>query len=79
MGIVLLTGVRLTHPLMAAPARARQGQLEAVSAPDRGKPAWAGWRGQANGPKGRANSGLRKPGCGRLAAGPGPLSHGFRP
>ncbi|MBK7285206.1 MAG: hypothetical protein IPI83_13460 [Sphingomonadales bacterium] len=26
MGIVLLTGVRLTHPLMAAPARARQGQ-----------------------------------------------------
>jgi hypothetical protein len=55
---------------MAAPARARQGQHSGGAPHPQGKPALAGWRGQAW-PKGPSQHGPAKPGCGdrRLAQG----------
>ena len=54
---------------IGAPARARQGQRKDGAAHRQGKPAWAGWRGQA-GPEGPANTGLAKPGCAAAACWP---------
>jgi hypothetical protein len=72
---VLLTGVRPTHPFMAAPARARQGQHSGRIAHPSGETRLAGWRGQALAQRAKptraCQAGLRG-----LAAGPGPLSHG---